>query len=277
MSGTIRSAPVEVTFLGTGTSMGVPMIGCTCAVCTSTDPRDTRARPSILVRLASGAAILVDTSSDLRAQALRFKLTRIDAVLYTHSHADHILGLDELRRFNTLQKGPIPLYGDQRTLDDLRRIFSYAFRPVHEPGHEYVPLLVPFTLDGPLCVAGAEVRPVPVTHGVRPIYGYRFGRFAYLTDCSSIPEASWPLLEGLDVVVLDALRERAHASHFNVEQAVAAATRIGARQTYFTHMAHDLGHEATCARLPAGMALAYDGLTLSIGEPARASTEAGRG
>ena len=138
--------------------MGVPMIGCACAVCQSTDPRDNRSRPSILVRLAGGATILVDTSSDLRAQALRFKLTRIDAVLYTHSHADHILGLDELRRFNTLQGGPIPLYGDDRTLTDLRRIFSYAFHSVREAGHEYVPQLVPFVLDGPLCVAGADPR-----------------------------------------------------------------------------------------------------------------------
>jgi phosphoribosyl 1,2-cyclic phosphate phosphodiesterase len=260
---------VEVTFLGTGTSMGVPMIGCACDVCLSTDPRDNRSRPSILVRLADGATILVDTSSDLRAQALRFKLTRIDAVLYTHSHADHILGLDELRRFNTLQKGPIPLYGDQRTLTDLQRIFSYAFQTKREPGHEYVPQLVPFVLDGPICVAGAEVRPVPVTHGVRTIFGFRFGAFAYLTDCCAIPDTSWPLLEGLDVVVLDALRERPHSSHFCLDEAVHAAKRIGARRTFFTHMAHDLGHAATCARLPEGMALAHDGLTLTIAEAGR--------
>ncbi len=257
---------MDVTFLGTGTSMGVPMIGCACAVCRSTDPRDNRSRPSILIGLPGGATILIDTSSDLRAQALRFGLTRIDAVLYTHSHADHILGLDELRRFNTLQRGPIPLFGDDRTLTDLRRIFSYAFQPAREPGHEYVPQLVPFVLDGPLSVAGTEVRPVPVLHGARTILGFRFGRFAYLTDCCAIPDASWALLEGLDVVVLDALRERPHASHFSLDQAVAAATRIGARRTFFTHMAHDLGHAATCARLPAGMALAYDGLRVELAE-----------
>lgn len=257
---------MEVTFLGTGTSMGVPMIGCACPVCRSTDPRDNRSRASVLVTLASGAAILVDTSPDLRAQALRLGLARIDAVLYTHSHADHILGLDELRRFNTLMNGPIPLYGDDRTLSDLRRLFSYAFQPMREPGHEYVPQLVPFVLDGPLCVAGTEVRPVPVTHGVRTILGYRFGGFAYLTDCSAIPDTSWPLLEGLDVVVVDALRGRPHTSHFSLDQAVAAATRIGARRTFFTHMSHDLGHAATCARLPAGMALAHDGLRLDIAE-----------
>lgn len=257
---------MEVTFLGTGTSMGVPMIGCACAVCRSDDPRDNRSRPSILVRLTSGATILVDTSSDLRAQALRFGLTRIDAVLYTHSHADHILGLDELRRFNTLQKATIPLYGDQRTMDDLRRIFSYAFTPPREPGHEYVPQLAPFVLDGPLSVAGTEVRPIPVQHGTRTINGFRFGAFAYLTDCNAIPETSWPLLEGLDVVVVDMLRERPHGSHFCVEQALQAAGRIGARRTYFTHMAHDLGHAATCARLPEGMALAHDGLRVEIAD-----------
>jgi phosphoribosyl 1,2-cyclic phosphate phosphodiesterase len=257
---------VDITFLGTGTSMGVPMIGCACDVCRSTDPRDTRSRPSILVRMASGASILVDTSSDLRAQALRLGFTRIDAVLYTHSHADHILGLDELRRFNTLQKGPIPLFGDQRTMTDLRRIFDYAFQAPREPGHEYLPQLVPFILDGPICVAGTEVRPVPVTHGARTIFGFRFGRFAYLTDCCAIPDASWPLLEGLDVVVLDALRVRPHSSHFSLDQAVAAATRIGAGRTFFTHMSHDLGHAGTCARLPEGMALAHDGLTLAIAE-----------
>jgi phosphoribosyl 1,2-cyclic phosphate phosphodiesterase len=257
---------VDVTFLGTGTSMGVPMIGCACAVCQSTDPRDNRSRPSILVRLASGATILVDTSSDLRAQALRFGLTRIDAVLYTHSHADHILGLDELRRFNTLMKGPIPLYGDERTVTDLRRIFHYAFQAPREPGHEYLPQLVPFVLDGPLSVAGIEVQPVPVTHGVRTLFGFRFGRFAYLTDCCAIPETSWALLEGLDVVVVDALRDRPHASHFSLDQAVAAARRIGAGRTFFTHMSHDLGHDATCARLPEGMALAHDGLRLEIAE-----------
>jgi phosphoribosyl 1,2-cyclic phosphate phosphodiesterase len=257
---------VDVTFLGTGTSMGVPMIGCACAVCQSTDPRDNRSRPSILVRLASGAAILVDTSADLRAQALRFGVTRIDAVLYTHSHADHILGLDELRRFNTLMKGPIPLYGDERTVTDLRRIFHYAFQAPREPGHEYLPQLVPFVLDGPLSVAGIEVQPVPVTHGVRTIFGFRFGRFAYLTDCCAIPETSWALLEGLDVVVVDALRDRPHASHFSLDQAVAAARRIGAGRTFFTHMSHDLGHDATCARLPEGMALAHDGLRLEIAE-----------
>ncbi len=252
---------MEVTFLGTGTSMGVPMIGCRCDVCTSPDPRDARWRPSIAIRLDAGASILVDTSADLRAQALRFGLERVDAVIFTHSHADHVLGLDELRRYNSLQRAPIPLYGDARTLADLRRIFAYAFDGP-EFGHEFVPQLRPFELDGPVSLFGARFVPVPVLHGVRRIYGFRVGRFAYLTDCNAIPDESWPLLEGLDVVVLDALRERRHPSHFSLGEAVEAARRIGACRTLFTHMAHDLGHAATCARLPEGMELAYDGLTI---------------
>ena len=254
---------MQITFLGTGTSMGVPMIGCRCEVCCSSDPRDKRWRPSIALRLDSGRSILVDTSADLRAQALAFDLDRVDAVLYTHSHADHVLGLDELRRFNTLQKSAVPLYGDARTLEDLRRIFSYAFGRA-EHGHEYVPKLAPFTLDGPFSLEGVEVTPVPIVHGAREITGYRIGRFAYLTDCSAIPDRSWALLEDLDLVVLGALRERPHPSHFSLSEAVSAATRIGASRTLFTHMCHDLGHAATCARLPAGMQLAYDGLTLEV-------------
>jgi phosphoribosyl 1,2-cyclic phosphate phosphodiesterase len=254
---------VDILFLGTGTSMGVPMIGCRCEVCLSPDPRDKRWRPSIALRFDDGLSVLVDTSADLRAQALRFDLVRVDAVLFTHSHADHILGLDELRRYNTLQKAPIPLYGDARSIRDLQRIFTYAFA-TPEHGHEYVPQLRPFVLDGPLSIGRHEVVPVPVLHGVRTIYGFRIGRFAYLTDCSAIPEASWALLDGVEVVVLDALRERPHPSHFCVRDAIAAAERIGAAQTLFTHMAHDLGHAATCARLPAGMSLAYDGLVVTV-------------
>jgi phosphoribosyl 1,2-cyclic phosphate phosphodiesterase len=250
---------VHITFLGTGTSQGVPMIGCRCGVCQSTDPRDKRWRPSVLVRVESGASLLIDTSADLRAQALAFDVTRIDAVLFTHSHADHVLGLDEIRRFNTLQREVIPLYGDARTLADLRRVFDYAFRHHSETGHEYVPRLRPFDLAGPFCLHGTEIVPVPILHGEREILGYRIGSFAYLTDCSAIPDSSWPLLEGLDVLVLGALRETAHPSHFSLNEAVAAARRTGARRTLFTHMSHDLGHAATCARLPASMALAYDG------------------
>jgi phosphoribosyl 1,2-cyclic phosphate phosphodiesterase len=254
---------LEITFLGTGTSQGVPMIGCRCDVCLSTDPRDKRWRPSVIVRADSGAAILIDTSADFRAQALAFDITRVDAVLFTHSHADHIFGLDETRRFNTLQREAIPLYADAQTLTDIRRVFDYAFRR-SEGGHEYVPRLNPFVVLGPFCFGPQEIVPVPVLHGVREILGYRIGGFAYLTDCSGVPDTSWPLLEGVEVLVVGALRDRPHPSHFTVAEAIETAARVGAPRTYFTHMCHDLGHAATCARLPAGVELAYDGLTIVV-------------
>ena len=249
---------MKVTFLGTGTSHGVPMIGCTCAVCTSSDPRDARWRPSIYIEADAGPKLLVDTGPDLRMQALRFGVTRVDAILYTHGHADHVVGLDEVRRFNALQRGAIPCYADATTIDEIRGMFSYIFDP-RTPKGGGIPDLTFTQIDGPLNVGGTGILPVPVYHGERPILGFRIGRFAYLTDCSRIPESSWPLLEGLDIVVLDALRERPHPTHFSLDEAVAAARRLGARQTFFTHIAHDLGHAATCAKLPPSMALAYDG------------------
>lgn len=239
------------------------MIGCRCDVCLSSDPRDKRWRPSVLVHADSGASILIDTSADFRAQALAFDITRIDAVLFTHSHADHIFGLDETRRFNTLQREAIPLYADALTMADIRRIFDYAFRR-SEGGHEYVPRLNPFVVLGPFCFGPQEIVPVPLRHGPRDILGYRIGAFAYLTDCSEVPDASWPLLDGVEVLVVGALRDRPHPSHFTVAQALETAQRVGARQTFFTHMCHDLGHAATNARLPAGVELAYDGLAVTV-------------
>lgn len=261
---------MRITFLGSGTSHGIPMIGCRCDVCQSTDPRDKRLRPSVFLTLDDGTAILIDTSADFRQQALTHDITHIDAVLFTHSHADHVFGLDELRRYNVLQRDAIPLYGDERTLADLRRIFDYAFQHT-EGGHEYVPRLRPFLIGGPFCVRASAgphastnvpVVPVPIMHGARTILGYRLGGFAYLTDCSGIPETSYALLAGVELLVIGALRDRPHPSHFTVAEAIAAATRIGASRVYFTHMNHDLGHVATCARLPAGIQLAYDGLVV---------------
>lgn len=257
---------MRVTFLGTGTSHGVPMIGCGCAVCRSADPRDQRWRPSIYVEADGGAGLLVDTGPDLRAQALRFGVTRVDAILYTHGHADHVVGLDEVRRFNVLRRGPIPCYADAKTVGEIRQMFGYVFDP-RTPKGGGVPDVVLHEIAGtfqPDGAAGVDVMPVPVLHGDREVLGFRVGTFAYLTDCSRIPDASWPLLERLDVLVLDALRERPHPTHFSLSEAVDAARRIGAGQTYFTHICHDLPHEATCARLPGRMALAYDGLAVEL-------------
>lgn len=255
--------PARVTFLGTGTSHGVPMIGCACAVCRSDDPRDRRLRPSIHLAVTDGPALLVDTATDLRQQALTHRLTRVDAVLYTHSHADHVMGLDELRRFNVLMQAPMPMYADARTAAELRRIFAYAFTPPAQSGGG-VPQLDLREIAGPFTVGGVAVVPVPLLHGRLPILGFRLGRFAYLTDCSAIPEPSFDLLRGLDVVVIDALRHRPHPTHFTLAEAIAAAERIGAAQTLFTHICHDLPHAETCAGLPAGMALAHDGQVVDV-------------
>jgi phosphoribosyl 1,2-cyclic phosphate phosphodiesterase len=255
------------------------MIGCECAVCRSTDPRDRRTRPSVFIDLqpdqpfevrpaqttspAQARFILIDTSSDLRAQALTHGLRRVDAILFTHSHADHIFGLDEMRRFNHLQKEAIPCYADPPTARDLRRTFSYIFENAGQDGGG-IPQIRLSHIGGPFSLGDAEIIPVPLLHGSREILGFRIGTFAYLTDCSAIPEPSWPLLEGVRTLVLDALREKKHPTHFNVEEATAAAGRIGAERTYFTHISHDLSHERTCARLPPGVELAYDGLILTV-------------
>jgi phosphoribosyl 1,2-cyclic phosphate phosphodiesterase len=248
-----------VTFLGTGTSTGVPVPTCACEVCRSTDPRDARLRPSVLLNWDT-AHVLVDTSTDFRQQALRFGLMDLDAVFYTHAHADHIFGLDDLRMFNWRRGGAIPVYGSAITLAALRRTFWYVFEEVEAGGGK--PLLDLHEVDAPFTLLKQTVVPIPVRHGRLPILGYRIGGFAYLTDVSEIPETSYPLLENLDVLVLSALRHLPHTTHMHLARALEEAARIGARRTLFTHIAHEMSHASVAATLPPGVELAYDGLEL---------------
>jgi phosphoribosyl 1,2-cyclic phosphate phosphodiesterase len=244
------------------------MIGCECAVCRSVDVRDRRFRPSIYVEAADGTRVLVDTTPDLRAQALQHDVRRVDAILFTHAHADHIMGLDEVRRFNVLNGGtPLPVYSAPETLEDLRRTFAYVFDP-STPRGGGVPSLRLMPIGGLFCLGRSlEIEPIPLEHGPWRVLGFRIGGFAYLTDCSGVPPASLARLRELEVLVLDALRHRPHPTHFNLDQAVEMAQQIGARRTYFTHISHDLGHAVTCAALPAGVELAYDGLRLDLEGP----------
>jgi phosphoribosyl 1,2-cyclic phosphate phosphodiesterase len=260
----------RLTFLGTGTSMGVPTLGCRCAVCTSADPHDRRLRPAALVRWnepngGQERVVVIDTGPDFREQALRAGLARVDAVFYTHSHADHILGLDDLRPLSFMafkESGPIPLYASAETASVLEHIYEYTFSPQATYPNRARVRLVPLVERNP--IHGVEFIRIPVMHGAMEIAGFRFGRAAYLTDVSDIPEASFELLEGLDHLVLSALRYKPHPSHATVDQAIGWAQRIGAGQTWLTHIAHELGHEETNRTLPAGVALAYDGLELVV-------------
>jgi phosphoribosyl 1,2-cyclic phosphate phosphodiesterase len=251
-----------VTVLGSGTSHGVPSIGCDCDVCRSTDPRDRRTRPSILID-TGGTNILVDTSTDLRAQAIANDVRRVDAILFTHTHADHVFGIDDVRRFNQMQKGAIPCFASADTAASLRRMFSYIFEPPKQVGGG-LPQLTLRPIAGEFCLGGVEITPVPVFHGALPVLGFRIGSFAYLTDCNRIPEESFARLVGVRTLIVDALRRRPHSTHFSVDEAIAAASRIGAERTWLTHICHDLGHAATCASLPAGVELAYDGLVIEV-------------
>ncbi|HKF47365.1 MAG TPA: MBL fold metallo-hydrolase [Terracidiphilus sp.] len=261
----------RLTFLGTGTSMGVPTVGCFCAVCTSTDPRDRRLRPSVMLRWEEPGAslrsrvVVIDTGPDFREQALRQRLTHVDAVLYTHAHADHIMGLDDLRPLSFVAHragGPIPLYASSDTSAVLERVYDYTF----SPSATYVTRAR--VEIRPLCdrtvVHGVEFLRVPVLHGDMEVAGFRFGDTAYLTDVSAIPDSSFELLKGLETLVLPALRHKPHPSHATLEQAVNWAIQIGARQTWLTHIAHELGHEETNSVLPKGIALSYDGLEVPV-------------
>ena len=272
-------------FLGTGTSAGIPAIGCSCAVCTSPDPRDQRLRTAAAVQFtdATGAerTILLDAGPDLRQQALRAGLTRCDAVLFTHNHVDHTFGLDELRRFNAVMNKPIDIYADQHTLDHLTRVYKHIFDRQANVNDSFVATLISHRVEvgSPIELYGVRFTPFRLLHGKLPILGYRIEPvpraggapagtaasvfpLAYCTDVSGIPPESWQVLSGVRTLILDALRHRHHPTHFTLGQAVSVAHEINADRTYFVHMAHDLGHEATNADLPENMALAHDGLVL---------------
>ncbi|HJQ99817.1 MAG TPA: MBL fold metallo-hydrolase [Candidatus Polarisedimenticolaceae bacterium] len=250
-----------VTFLGTGTSTGVPVPTCDCAVCRSTDPRDKRLRPSVLLTWDDGV-VLIDTATDLRRQALDHGLTRIDAILYTHAHADHIFGLDEIRLFNWRQRRSMPVFGSAVTLAAIRRTFWYVFEDVEAGGGK--PILDLHEIDGPFTLLGREIVPVPLEHGRLPVTGWRIGGFAYLTDVSAIPPSSYPLLAGLDVLVISALRIRPHPTHMHLSRALEEVARIGAKRTLLTHIAHEIAHAEIDPTLPDGVRLAYDGLVVEV-------------
>ncbi|MFA9462084.1 MBL fold metallo-hydrolase [Thiohalorhabdus methylotrophus] len=256
---------MEVVILGSGSSAGTPVIGCTCAVCRSGDPRNHRTRASIWVRGEEGESLLVDTSTDMRHQALREGMDRVDAVLLTHTHADHINGIDDMRAFNGLQEQVIPVYGRPATLEEAEKRFHYCFGdpPPPEKGW-YIPVLEARPFTDALEWGSLTVTPIPVEHGRWPIYGYRFNNLAYITDVKRIPEASWPLLEDLDVLILDCLRYREHPTHLRVDEAVAVAERIGARRTVFTHFTHEIDFARLADALPEGMEPGHDGLRIAV-------------
>jgi len=242
--------------------MGVPMVGCQCPVCQSDDPRDKRTRTSVIIR-AGDVHILIDTSADYRQQMLRAGIRRLDGVIYTHYHVDHILGMDDLRSLNIINKKSIPIFASQDTLQIIKRVFAYAFSD--QAYVSEVPRILPNVIDSdPFEIKGIKVIPVPLLHGKLPVNGYRIGQFAYCTDVSEIPDNSYGLLEDLDILVIGALRYESHPTHFTVAEAVQEAQKISAKQTYFTHLSHRISHADAEKSLPQNVHLAYDGLQITL-------------
>lgn len=281
---TIRD--LRLTVLGSGTSAGVPVIGCTCEVCRSDDPRDERLRTAACIEFTDPGGqervILIDASPDLRQQVLRTGITRCDAILFTHNHVDHTFGLDEVRRFNVMMQAPIDVYAELRTLEHLSRVYRHIFERERNVNDSFVARLIPHQIDaeGVLDLFGLRVTPLRLLHGRLPVLGFRFEPsgcddgadgdcsdpgslpLAWCTDVSSIPPETWPRLDGLKTLFLDMLRERSHPTHFSLADALTAADRIAAARTWFIHMTHDIGHAELTARLPEDVGLAYDGLVV---------------
>ena len=253
---------MQLTMLGVGSSAGTPVVGCSCATCISTDSRNKRTRCSSLITLDSGENILIDTGPDLRIQSLRENIKRVDAVLYTHTHADHLHGIDDLRAFCVLQRKQIPLYAEQEAVTHISQKFGYTLR---EPSDFWeMPVLRVESVDAPFELFGVKITPIPVMHGRSQIFGYRIGNCAYMTDVSEIPESSFALLKDLDVILLDCLRETAHPTHINMEQSLSYISRIQAKQSYMIHMTHDLEYAALTQKLPKNVFVGFDGLKLSF-------------
>lgn len=273
---------LRFTLLGTGTSSGIPVIGCDCATCTSADPRDRRTRVGAALEFTDpdGAprTVLVDCPPDHREHALRHRIRRVDAILFTHAHVDHVFGLDDARHYNVTMRAPVHLYAERPVLDELSRIYEHIFRPHRNVNRSFVADVVTTAVEPgrPVRLFGVEATPIRLLHGALPIVGWRFDApgavpapgtaaalpIAYCTDVNAIPPESWPRLAGLDALVLDMLRERSHPTHFTLAEALDAAGRIGARRTVFTHMTHDVRHADVSARLPAGVELGFDGMRL---------------
>ena len=260
----MSGSDLTFTVLGSGTSTGVPVLGCHCTVCSSADPRNRRTRCSALLEWR-GYKVLIDTATDFRQQALREGIDRIDSVLYTHAHADHVHGIDDLRTFTLRDGTAIPIYAARGVLDRIQGLFSYIFSESDAPG--YRPRLDANEVRGPFELFGQQITPIPLVHGPGESLGYRIGGLAYVVDCSAIPEASWPLLEGLDVLVIDALRFRDHEAHLTISAAIEVARQLRVPKTLLTHLTHDVDHSRHAAGLPEGVEFAYDGQTLTIPLP----------
>jgi phosphoribosyl 1,2-cyclic phosphate phosphodiesterase len=252
---------MRITFLGTGTSHGIPVIGCTCSVCLSTNPKNNRNRIGVWIDGGPGSSGIIDISCEFRVGAIKYGLSQVDFTLLTHTHSDHVSGLDDLRIFSQRSGRATPIYGDANTLADIRNRFAYAFQPAKQYGGG-VPQYQLNEISGPQKVAGLQVTPLPVMHGPDPILGFRINDFAFITDVTVIPDSTLELLKDLDILALDCIRREPHSTHLCLDQAIAYALKIKAKRTFFIHMTHDLEHDETERELPLGVFLSYDGMVL---------------